>query len=99
MLQKTMLSASATATISSHVVGVPQAVKAGAKNHSITTSSSLADVHEDLVGLDHAQLAARLLLDHLQAFLQVAHFIGQAVIGLLGLHVGGALRVELLLQG
>src|SRR5689334_20330543 len=38
------------------------------------------DVHEDLVGLDHAQLEARLLLDHFHAFLQVAHFRGELVV-------------------
>src|SRR4051812_35754371 len=31
------------------------------------------DLHQDLVGLDHAELHAGLFLDHLQALLEVAH--------------------------
>src|SRR6478735_8515213 len=56
------------------------------------------DVDEDLVGLDHAQLHPRLLLDHLQAFLQVAHLGRELVVGMLGLHVGGLLLLQLALH-
>src|SRR3954466_3746477 len=55
-------------------------------------------VDEDLVGLDHAQLHPRLLLDHLQAFLQVAHFGRELVVGMLGLQVGDLLLLQLALH-
>ena len=56
------------------------------------------DLDEDLIGLDHAQFHARLLLDHLQALLQVAHLGGQALVGLLRQRVPGLLVVELALH-
>ena len=43
---------------------------------------------QDLVGLGHAQLGARLLLDHLEAFLQVGDLGLQLVVALLGGAVG-----------
>ena len=74
-------------TSSSQVTGAPHSVKAAANSgRSACSSVSISgarrtrsalrrgDLHEDLVGLDHAELEAGLLLDHLQAFLQVAHF-------------------------
>ena len=48
-------------------------------------SAPWRELDEDLVGLDHAQLVARLLLDHLEAFLQVAHFGGELLVALLRL--------------
>src|SRR4051794_19501412 len=62
-------------------------------------TGSLGDVDEDLVGLDHAQLRAGLLFDHLEAFLQVSHFVREAFVGLLRVNVRELLRIELALQG
>jgi hypothetical protein len=42
------------------------------------------DLDEDFVGPDHAQVLAGQLFDHVQALLQVAHFVGQALVALLG---------------
>ena len=44
---------------------------AGRRSRRETSSAGGRDLDQDLVGLDHAELAARLLLDHLEAFLQV----------------------------
>src|SRR5512143_2391941 len=46
-----------------------------------------ADLDEHFVGLDHAQLAARLLLDHLEAGFEVEHLGGHALVAALRLLV------------
>ena len=109
MLQPTITSASTKATISSQVTGEPQALKAGERaagaqpGAAMPVSGALrarvrccrrADLHQDLVGLDHAEFGARLLLDHLQAFLQVGHFGGELVVA----RPGGAVFLALALE-
>ncbi len=54
--------------------------------------SARRHVHIDLVGLDHAQLAARFLLDHVESVAQVAHFRGQPLVLQAGAFVGLFLR-------
>src|SRR5436190_22262429 len=57
--------------------------RAGAFSRATRLSSSCAsrrrrsaprrDLHEDLVGLDHAEVQARLFLDHFEPVLEIAH--------------------------
>src|SRR5215212_9974247 len=49
---------------------------------------------QDFVRLDHAQFIARLLLDHLEAFLQVAHLGGKLLVALARRIVRRLLRAQ-----
>src|SRR4051794_29821920 len=87
MLHTTIAIASTKATTSTQVTGAPHSVKAGANSGCIHCSRSVMGsafrgrhLDVDLVRLDHAELEARLLLDHLQAFLQVADLGDQALV-------------------
>src|SRR5438105_1324356 len=106
MLNTTIATASTNARPSSQVMSEPQTFNAGTNSGcrycSIASMATLfarrGDLHQDLVGLDHAELEARLLLDHFQAFLEVAHFGGQLLIACARGPVVGLLLVELRLQ-
>src|ERR1035437_1865356 len=99
ILKPTIASARTKATISSQVVGEPQSENAGAKK-SMENELRLVrcELDEDLVGLDHAELAARLFFDHLQSFFQVAYFRTEAFVGELGGGVFGGLQLQFVLQ-
>src|SRR6476659_4916607 len=84
-----VLSAPRSAMVRATAIGRP---------HRAATSLLRDDVDEDLVGLDHAQLHPRLLLDHLQAFLQVPHLGRELLVRVLRLHVGHLLLLQLALH-
>ena len=103
MLQTTIAIDSTNATISSQVTGAPQTTKrrrAAARRPRAApfNGARRASCDEDLVGLDHAELEARLLLDHLEAFLEVADLGRELVVALARGVVGRLLRGELPLQ-
>src|SRR5688572_31100863 len=58
----------------------------------------LEDLEEDFVLLDHAELAARPLLDGVQADLEIADFGLEGVVARLELPVGLVLRANLLVD-
>ena len=99
MLQPTMASASTTAVISSQLVGEPQSGEGVARTGIQASGERYFAIWTKIsLGLTMPSSDAGLFLDHLQAFLQVAHLGGQPFVGLLRLRVGSLLLVELLLQ-
>src|SRR6218665_1256468 len=84
-----------SAAISASIIII---VAAGGGVRGASSSTLGRDLHQDLVGLDHAELEARLLLDHLQPFLQVAHLGFEPLVARARRIVLGLLRLQLRLE-
>src|SRR5580698_2192024 len=77
--------------INASTAAVPAALRLGGRWRA-------RHLHQNLVGLDHAELEARFLLDHLEAFLQVAHLGVELRVARLRTRVHGELSLQLALQ-